>query len=295
MLLIYNIIFFILLYIIFFYINTNINILEKELYNNNYILPKVIYTYWDNLDNNKIINSHIETWKRNIPDDWKIEVITKKNVYKYVDPDFITKFKSLPAFRFADFLRVYLLYNYGGVWFDGGIILTNGNFLNKYHEEMIKNNYDITLYEFKTHSYKNYPYLENWFLMAPKNSKFLNDLYNEFVKSFDMGFFEYKINILAPSIELKSTLKYGEKTYHMQHAIIHYLLNNNYKYNLNIKDAEESMFKIHKNMNWDSDKIINFIVTNKNWKDYYAIKLVKFNRKPINNNIELYVNSVNKI
>ena len=163
-----------------------------------YILPKVIYCYWDNLEGNIIIKSHIDTWKRNIPKDWEIIILNKNNVSKYVDSNFLNKYINLPAFRFADFLRLYLLKNNGGVWMDAASIIINGKFLNNYYDEMITNKYDVTLYELKDHS-KKYPYLENWFLMAPQNSKFITDLYNEFSKSFEMGFLNYKRNILCNS------------------------------------------------------------------------------------------------
>ena len=70
----------------------------------------------------------------------------------------------------------------------------------------------------------------------------------------------------------------------MQHAIIHYLLNTGNKYKLNIKDAEESMFKVQQLNNWDKDRVIDFIINNKDWTNYYSIKLVKFLRNGITYN-----------
>jgi hypothetical protein len=131
--------------------------------------------------------------------------------------------------------------------------------------------------------------------MAPKNSKFIGDLYNEFDKAFEMDFLNYKNNILKNEIDLDNTLKDGNKTYHMQHAIIHYLLKK-YNYKLNIKDAEESMFKIHKDNYWISNKIIDFIINNNDWSDYYGIKLVSFNRKAINDvNKNKFINKLNNL
>jgi GR25 family glycosyltransferase involved in LPS biosynthesis len=42
--------------------------------------------------------------------------------------------------------------------------------------------YDICLYEYPDKTNQNTQYLENWFLMAPKESVFINDLYFEFDK-----------------------------------------------------------------------------------------------------------------
>jgi hypothetical protein len=263
-----------------------------------YILPKVIYCYWDNLEGNILIKSHIDTWIRNIPKDWNVVIISRKNISQYVNNDFLEKYINLPSFRFSDFLRLYLLKNNGGVWMDAASIIINGNFLNDYYNEMIKNKYDITLYELKDHSNK-YPYLENWFLMAPKNSKFITDLYNEFTKSFEMGFLNYKRNILSNSgIEVEKTLKTKtcNYTYLIQHAIIHYLLDSSKKYNINIKDSYESMFKVQKINNWNANDIINFIINNEDWSQFYAIKLIKKNRRGIKKeNIDAYLKKLKSI
>ena len=298
---IYFLIFFVLL-ILFYKLNYFVN---KEYFDNHrkkdlnkYILPKVIYCYWDNLEGNVIIQSHINTWIRNTTKDWKVIILNKNNVSKYVDDKFLKKYINLPAFRFADFLRFYLIKNYGGVWMDAASIIINGNFLNYYYGEMIKHKYDVTLYELKPHS-KKYPYLENWFIMAPKNSRFITDLYNEFNKSFEMGFINYKRNILCNSgIEIEQTLRTRKcnYTYLMQHAIIHYLLDSGKKYNINIKDAEESMFKVQKLTNWYNKDIINFIINNKDWSQFYAIKLIKKNRRGIGKeNIDAYINKLKTI
>jgi hypothetical protein len=281
---------FIVLYIIFYFINNYLK--NYENYEEDYYLPKKIYGYWDYFDDNNIIKAYIETWKRNISSEWEIIILTKKNVHNYVSKEFIDKFINLPSYRFSDFLRMYLLYNKGGVWIDASTIIINGNFLNKYYEEMILNKYDATLYEFKVHSIENYPYLENWFLIAPKNSKFIKDIYDEFVISYDMGFLNYKKNILENNIKLDNTLKYDLSTYHMQHAIIHYLLvYKKNKYKLNIKNADESMFKIQNLNNWDSIKIIDFIINNNDWNNFYAIKLVNSNRKGINDE-NIFINKL---
>ena len=262
-----------------------------------YILPKKIFAFWDSgVNKNKIIASHIETWKRNIPSGWEINIVTDDNLHEYVSEEFLEKYKDLNVIRFSDFLRLELLKNYGGVWIDAGIIITNGKFLDEYRNEMIRNNYDVTLYELNEKSNsKNNPYLENWFIMAPKNSKFIYDLYEEFDKSYQMDFINYKDDILIPSgVNLNGTLGYEDRTYLMQHAIINYLIHIGKKYKINIKDSYESMFKIHNMMKWNHIKIIEYMMNNKKWDDYYAIKLANNQRQYIKN-IDKYVKNISLI
>ncbi len=264
----------------------------------NYSIPKKIFVFWhEDIKNNKIIESHINSWRRNVPKNWEINIVTLNNIKDYVSNEFIEKYINLDIVRLSDFIRLELLKNNGGVWIDGGIIIKDGSFLDRYRNEMIKNKYDVLLYELTVRSQsKTNPYLENWFIMAPKNSKFIIDLYKEFDKSKIMGFLRYKFDILIPSgVNLNKTLDYDDSTYLMQHAIINYLNHIGNKYNICIKDSYESMFRIHNEKKWDDKKIINYIIKNiKYIKDLYAIKLTNKQRRNIDD-IGEYVKSINSI
>ena len=268
------------------YITENFN---QNIANNNkikYEIPKNIYIYWDNLKNNDIIQYFINNIKRKASlNNWKVYFITRENVHQYVDKQFYKKFINLNSVRFSDFLRLKLLYDNGGAWIDASTIIIQPNFLDNFRNKMIQNKCDVLLFEFKEKTLnKNFPFLENWFIMAPKHSIFIKDLYDYFEKSYDMGFYNFKQKILMPSkVDLNATIGYGKKTYHMQHALMHYmLLNNRNKYKICIENAGESMFKAQNNVDWKSDKLISFIINNNKWNDFYAIKLVSFNRKAIN-------------
>jgi hypothetical protein len=259
----------------------------KENFYDYYILPKKIYAYWDNLDENKLIQKFVENWRKKIPDSWEIIIFDKKSVRDYVSSEFMEKYGRLESFRFSDFLRLELLKKSGGVWMDISTIIIKGDFLDTYRNEMIDKRYDVCLYEFPSRTIdKNNPYLENWFIMAPKNSQFINDLYTEFNKSFEIGFVEYKNKVLIPSgINLTQTIGYNNKeTYLMQHAIVNYLIHTGKKYNINIKNALNSMFRLQDKLKWNYDDIINFILENDlENHDIYAIKIIKNIRTSIIN------------
>jgi hypothetical protein len=269
-----------------------------EYFDADYMLPQKIYCYWDNYNDNKIIQCHFRNWIKNIPTGWQVILLDKKNVHQHVSKDFMNKYSNLPAFRFADFLRLYLLLNNGGVWFDLSSFIINGSFLDIYRDEMLANKYDICLYEFSARSIKEnhiyIPYYENWFLMAPKGSIFIRDLYNEFNKAYDMDFLQYKNKILRPSnLDMTHTLGYDDKTYLMQHVIIQTLILKN-KYKINHKFAEESMFKLQQDNKWINKNIINDILTRTNWTNIYAVKLIRGNMLNINNP-DLYIQKIDSL
>jgi len=257
----------------------------KENFDQDYELPKIIYGFWDDIDSNPVIQAHIRNWRKKISKEWEIVILNKDNVYKYVEYEFIEKYGTgtLDPTRFADFLRVELLMKRGGVWMDATIFITDGSFLDKMYQEMIKNKYDASFYEYKEMTLlPEQPHIDNWFMMAPKGSKIITDLYKEFERAYDMDFLKYKNDVLIPSnILLDKTIGYGESTYLMQHAIFHYLFKIGKKYNLLLKNASESMYKLHILYSWDHNKIIKFIMKNNNWDRLYAIKLTKGNRAAI--------------
>ena len=282
-------------------LNNSLNegkIVSTELFTSDYELPKVIYAFWDDYDDNKIIQSHIKSWERKISPDWKIIMLNKNNVYKYVDASFITKYGSgtLDPTRFADFLRVDLLKNRGGCWMDASIFLTDCKFLYDMHKEMINNKYDACFYEYKENTLQpSQPHIDNWFMMAPKNSKIITDLYYEFNRAYEMDFLKYKNKIIIPSgILLDKTIGYGDSTYLMQHAIFHYLFKIGNKYNILLKNASDSMYKLQILYNWHHDKVIEFILKNNNWDRLYGIKLTKGNRSAITD-IDKYIEKINSI
>lgn len=266
---------------------------------NNYVLPKVIYGFWDDIENNPVIQSHVRSWKRNLSSDWEIVILNKDNVYKYVDTEFIKKYGSgkMDATRFADFLRIDLLKKRGGCWMDTSIFIINGKFLDDMYDDMVANKYDACFYEYKENTLlPEQPHIDNWFMMAPKNSKIITDLYYEFDRGFEMGFEKYKKDVIIPSnIILDKTIGYDEyNTYLMQHAIFHYLYKIGRKYNILLKNATDSFYKLNLIYDWDHDSIIRFIIDNKDWSDFYGVKLTKNSRAAIEN-IDEYVAKVDSL
>jgi hypothetical protein len=80
----------ILLYVIY-RLETSLNegkLIVTETFNNDYELPKVIYGFWDDYDENKVIQSHVRTWKRNISPEWEIVMLNKDRKFGWVSSPF---------------------------------------------------------------------------------------------------------------------------------------------------------------------------------------------------------------
>ena len=162
----------------------NISLFIKNIKNiENTPIPKIIWTYWDNINIPKNIQVCIDSWNKYNPD-YEI-IILNDNILKYYLDNFdlsYLKQKKYSSARISDFIRLNVLSKYGGIWSDASIICNKSynwvNDLQKEHNSEFIGFYldGFTLQELKNKS----PVIESWFLACVKNSKFINDWKNEF-------------------------------------------------------------------------------------------------------------------
>lgn len=126
-------------------------------------IPRIIWTYWQGEDKSGIVKKCMETWKRT---GYEVRLVTRETISQWIPDVNILGLKCIdsPA-RIADFLRMFLLYRYGGVWCDASIILTEDfEWLEKKFQ-----NPDIQLFAFYKWNISELHH-ENWFLAAPQQS-----------------------------------------------------------------------------------------------------------------------------
>ena len=148
-------------------------------------IPKIIWTFWDSDTLPPIIEACIASWKRFNPD-YEIRVLNKTNL-----PEYISNGASLPDLprskdfiaRLADFVRIHALAEHGGVWMDASIICTESlkTIIPDTNPGQPADYIGFYLPGFTTR--KEWPVIENWFMAAPKNSPFIIQWRDEFMKS----------------------------------------------------------------------------------------------------------------
>lgn len=99
-----------------------INESNKKHYNN-YVIPKLIWIYWDSETLPEIVRMCIEQVKK-LCSDYEVMVLNENNVHNYITLPEVNG--SLPKSNVADIIRLLLLKKYGGVWMDASIFLTEG-------------------------------------------------------------------------------------------------------------------------------------------------------------------------
>lgn len=145
-------------------------------------IPKIIWMYWDSEKLPILVKACYERAKKLCPD-YKVVILNSKNVGGLVN---LPKTNvELPKAIIADFIRLSLLKEHGGVWIDASV------FLNENLEWFVSTPSDNDAFLFYSDECTlnfEHPISENWFIAAPKGSEFITEWLREFelcIRSFN--------------------------------------------------------------------------------------------------------------
>jgi len=214
-----------------------------------YILPKIAWTHWDTNRPPKIIRDILEN-REKVMEGWDLRFITDATIYEYIDKNKLPhNFWNLSAPHRADWIRLAVLKEYGGVWMDAGIIVNKVSAIDALHEETMSSRSMFTgFYPNDGLNSKGYPsYIDNWFIMAPKGSYIIVDWLKEYELAISMGFKEYKKNVTRTATEFSEyNVKDPNDVYLTAQACLQkYLQSLPARPNILLYNAKYSMMKIH--------------------------------------------------
>jgi hypothetical protein len=186
---------FILLVIVFFYFYRS---LGRENFDTTRTaeskIPKKIWTYWEG-DLPILVQKCIESWIKYNPD-YEIIILNKKNLGIYLSNElcvssgiredkldiFKLKHATASSQRFSDYVRLYILPIYGGIWMDASIICQTS--LQWVHDKNIQSDFEMVGY-FREGFSSVTPMVESWFFACVPDSKFVKDWRDEFIRMTD--------------------------------------------------------------------------------------------------------------
>lgn len=131
-------------------------------------IPKIIWMFWSEPCIPYDIEICISRIKSLNPN-YEINILNKYTIKKFIIIDLDNE--NMPLANISDLIRLRLLNQYGGVWLDASIIMNKPIdwFINKEG-----NIFDlIAFYREVTTVNDTYPVLESWFLIAPKESRYI--------------------------------------------------------------------------------------------------------------------------
>lgn len=241
----------VLLSIILLIITLLLSYLSKESFQNNYDLPKIIWSYWHSDSLPEPVKSIYENNKKKL-DGWNYILVTESNKKEYLGNDDINE--KLSNEHYSDWIRLYLLKKYGGVWMDIGIIV-NDTIDDLWNKSIIKKS-ELTVFNIPRleDDTSDMPIIENWFIMAPKGSEIILLWYEEYNKAIKKGFKEYKLEQIKNGVNFQKIFGDNEdEVYLTQHGCLQVVLQKriNRTPNMVIQNSYDSMYKIQVDCDWD--------------------------------------------
>ena len=240
-------------------------------------IPKKIWIFWDNEIPPKNVTQIYEYHKRTLKT-WDIELLNNKTIHKYIKKeDFPSKYNDIVIQAKSDWIRLYLLKKYGGLWMDSTIIINDENELNNLYNKSYEMKSEFTGFSYNSDTKDDIlTYIENWFIMCPQNSSLISKWYTEFTKAIDIGFINYKKELKKDKIYIDNRIYNldDDQVYFTMHACLQKILRNNYNYkpSMIIMKAEESAFKLMNSCDWKSLCIKQKMENDPSIKKHWIIK-----------------------
>jgi hypothetical protein len=241
-------------------------------------IPNIIWAYWDNENLPEIVKICTESWKKHNPD-YQIVILNNRTLKHYlpnIDISSMPRSKDFPA-RFSDFVRIFILEKYGGIWIDASSIC-NQPF---YWVNSIQNHtkcecvcYYIEFTEEKVN--KDTPVIENWFIAAVPGSSFIKDWKDEFLRTNDFETVDlYLENIKKNGTDIS---KVKSPDYLAMHCSAQVILQKNVgKYKLCCFNASLGPFRFWiTDNNSDDVKAVNELLDKEKCKKFYDLPFLKF-------------------
>lgn len=260
-----------------------INLYKKENFDINELknidnvgnIPKIIWSYWDKGLNNspELVKKSYSSWKKYNPD-YKIIFLDDNNVNEYIDTElYFNKIivKNSYKQKKADLIRCILLADYGGIWIDSSLLLTES--LDWIIEKENNGQYNlISFYQEGFTKNEDKPVIENWFLAVSKNNEFMKLWKDDFFYYLQVGYKKY-MKTINNKVDIQNI---DNPKYLTMHVSAQKIMTQNphlIKEIFSIKSGSDP-FYLHFKMDWDITKLSEYICKNKDVE--YVPKMIKF-------------------
>jgi hypothetical protein len=216
-----------------------------------YRIPKIVWTHWDNAELPELCASILRRNKQLLYD-WDVRFFTSDEFLQWCQPP--NGYHELSIQAKTDFMRLWLLNEYGGVWMDISIVLNIS--INHLYEECMRQRAELSgFYLSGFTTIPQYPVFESWFIMAPQNSRIIQLWYNEFLSAIQTGFGVYKRKCRTEGVEFQNIFNSEDDTYLMIHLCFQTVIQKRCWLPPHIlyRRAEDTMFHIHSMCNWEKE------------------------------------------
>ena len=220
--------------------------------------PRILWIFWDTVPTTLIQN--IKKHNLKILSTWDVRFLDDTTLHNYI-PHFPEKVKTLSPQKKSDWIRLYLIMTYGGIWSDASIIYNDVNELDRLWEK--SKIYDFIGFYNNPKKINNiYVNVESFFFISNKKGTLVTLWYKEFNKALEEGFLHYRNRILSEGRNLDEYYKKGltDNTYFIVYMCLQNVLHTHKLPPLLLLPVSKSMYKISKTMCKHSRKLPNCIM-----------------------------------
>ena len=212
-------------------------------------IPPIVWAYWNGSEPPLLIQRCFANWHRFNPS-FSIRILDDNSLSEYL-ADIAGQLCDIPVAKRSDWIRLELLYRYGGIWLDASTVLTES--LDWILDRQIHSQSEFVGYYIGAYSTDlACPVVESWFMAAPAGSPFIRDVREEFscevVTRTGHAYIEHLQKI---GIYDKVRQKIDMPEYLSIHLAMQVVLRKGRSYRLCLGKAEEGPFLLHVLGNWD--------------------------------------------
>lgn len=151
--------------------------------------PRILWTYWNTERENfpPLVSRLLDIWSSKLQG-WELRILTPSSVTKWIPHNLSSK--GLPPANYADWLRLKLLQDYGGMWLDATIVINDASVLEDMYQELCDKKLNLVAIHNTSHqtlTLPTVPVLETWLLIAPPHSEIVKAWLQELEFAFSVG------------------------------------------------------------------------------------------------------------
>lgn len=157
--------------------------------------PKQVWTFWNDDHPPVLVQKCQRKMRQQLePYGFQVNLLNMGNMSRYVPVHHVNFINQLignvkhKVTRFSDWLRMYLLYMYGGLWLDASFIVNSGASVVEALQGVMQGKQDAFMFNNPRHKRaRNQKVYETFFIASAPQSQLMHAWYNEFVKAHFMG------------------------------------------------------------------------------------------------------------
>jgi len=236
-------------------------------------IPRIIWMYWDSTKPPSIVDSCLAKVKSLNPNH-NVVLLNKESVKEFLpDTDFLDS--NLCNAHKSDYLRLNLLYLYGGIWVDATTLVYND--FSWVHESQ---EYDLcAYYRDVSTTDKEYPIVETWLLAAPKMNEYIKSWLDNFKPIVTLGSHDY-FNTLQNRKDFKKISQKITSPDYLMLNLAQQIAARETDHSFNLRRSEDCAFYYQRLYKWDTImSAIMLMVIEKPSQTPELIKLTSMERR----------------